>query len=428
MNHNEHSTGGSEFFPIGQEFSSAQQEFTRISPEVIPITAEANQSGSEFDQSTGPDRKAEKKRRRNISPAMLTTAAVVTAAVIVSPLSSSVTSSQSGTSAYPDLTLSAQSKVILDEIWSALPEGDPEQLISLVLDERLRTFVAEDAAPYVEMLEQDYGLEEHYPDLCQFCGNEVVLLEGFHTCALFYDGQRANANLRRYSDDYMFFDYQHFYRVDNPNDIYHEANFHYMNSDSDYTGYDSCDAYIHHTSYEGDTHEYSHAYYRTGHWEYEEYDGERFHVLKTGTIYSYNKTNELSDNYSEPYYTTEMHIAEGDFAFEIGSSEKSIFSYHVNNYLYNGTITICQTNSSYPDSDYIVQFDVVNGIVQRTDDMGVEYSEADGIYHLYVKMMVASAGGGYYPEYVHTSDAETEEELFHASNWNNLNYDYYTVQ
>lgn len=434
MDQKEYSSSGAEFFPTGREFSAASQEIQPPPPEITPAATEADRSGSEFHQSTGPDRKAEKKRRRGITPAMLTTAAVVTAAVIISPLSAPLTGNTGSTPVYPDLTLSARSAAYLDEVWDALPAGDPEQLLTLAGDERLRTLAVEEAAPYLETMERDYGLEGHHASYCDYCSGESILLEGFHYNNLYYDGQRANVTTRDMGSSIMYVDYERYQWTDEANaayldtGVYLDTSFYRQDYEPDGSGFDGYSVHIYNDTFEGESYEYRHVFYSSGQWVYAEYDGKRFHVLQTGTVYTYYKNVSLSDGTSESHFSTntEKHTAEGEFAYEIAPSEEARYSFYVKGYLNNGTITIRQTRPDDPGSDYTLRFDVANGVVRRTDDMGIDYDETDGTYRLYVRMKVAGSDSEYaYDLFV--SQADSEDALFHTSNWYHVNNDYHMI-
>lgn len=421
MSQKEFFSGGGECRPPEGEFFPTREEFSRPTEEVIPPAAEQDRSGGEFHQSAGPESTADKKRRRNISPAMLTTAAVVTAAVLITPISSVV----KNTGFYPAMQLSAQSKAYLDEVWEVMPEWDGARLLALAKDERLRDLAVDEVTPYLEMLWQDYGLDGSHGDECDFCSNDYALREGFHSHFIGYNGQQLGVSSASVDEGELWLLYERYAEWETPDEINGYVTFEqgtYLDSYDVWEG-QRADIYWH--SYENDTRRHSDVLYMGGLWELMDLEGHRTLRLKSGVLCNYTEFEDLSGNNSTPYSHREEYVAEGEFATVFAPNESGGFAYRASNYLNNGTITIRQFSSASMDRDYTVSFDVVDGVIRRTDDMSVEYYEESGTYTLYITSLVTSISGDSYLEYVPVHEAESEEALFLTSDWPLAAYIYY---
>ena len=139
MKDKEFSGGGREFSSPGQEFSNPGREWASQPPE-------ADRSGREYRQESGPVKPTKKKRRR-LQPAMLTVAAVVTVAAVLT--------SAPAEPAYepPVWELSAEHRAYLDAVWENIEESDLDELERLARDPMLEDILVNAVDPIAEQFD-----------------------------------------------------------------------------------------------------------------------------------------------------------------------------------------------------------------------------------------------------------------------------------
>ncbi len=416
MDHREYSSGGAEYFPTGREFSAPPGELPRPAPEITPPAAEADRSGSEYHETTQSTPRQQKKRRKNISPAMLTTAAVAVAVVTVAPLSSVLSPGSSGYSDAPTLTLSAQSREYLDGVMASLPQADSTQLMAMARDTRLRHLVVEEASDYIDQLieyEDEHRADDYYRSID---GEEYDLQEGLAGGMLLYPGQGvlcSTFDSTHYSDEYLWFNYHRYSRADGSDPTHTAIHFYYEENPSIDASFHQAEAYIHYQDSDNGS-RYESVQYENGQYRLVEHTGienSYYAVLESGTSSRWHYSHNIFDD-GTSYSDSEHIVAEGKFVVEQVSSDIPDYSYAYINYLYDGTITITWWDN-YNDMDTTeLIIPVEKGVTRLPDTVTVE--QIQGGFSLVYR---DPDNSGSYHSFAYCEDDITEAEYLARLPW-----------
>ena len=381
---------GREMSPPREEFSCAGAEFASHGKEIVT-------GGGEFEQKTAPE---ERKRKRRISPLMMTAAAVATAAVVVSGVG------QRGRD-YPEWKLTAAQCAYLDEVWTELREQDGARLAELSAQPMVEEIYREVLLPYAEMLEREYGEDVIH-------GEE----EGeYVSCSLSYNGESISCEHGDGTKEFWLHYERNAYRETDGTIAYDNT---YVNFDM--YDYESWGLNEPEKSYYFWSH-YDNLEQRISDWEVE-YEEGRIQTAPDGVRHWLTEWGSSERWYLSWHHTADgqmdlpvKHISEGEIIEEWVEPEDGSDPYY-ERHLENGTVDCyVQVNGEWQHAGRI---EVIDGVIQMNEQMKVEQN---GEYYWITVTSEAALLPGYSPDEPYEpytwnvaggKAASAEEVLYHS--------------